>query len=150
MHGRMPGIQWRPVPPNSMTKLISLKEIEGAESPHQKQLERAMKVRLPAFEFVRDVQALAEFIGGREEKLGLREDWAVSKEIYPGVIVHFMYNRADDEFPAVLKVLFSGDRLKMLSGEDLAGLTIAYASHMIRHIRDSNPNNQLPEVCYRV
>ena len=133
-----------------MNKLLSLKEIEGADSPHQKQLDRAMKIRVPAFEFVRDVRALAEFVGGRAENAGLREDWAVSKEIYPGVIVHFLYYKADDEFPAVLKVLFSGDRLKMLSGEDLAGLTIACASHMIRYIRESNPNTQLPEVCYRM
>jgi hypothetical protein len=133
-----------------MAKLISLREIEGTDSPHQGQIERAMKIRLPAFEFVKDIQALAAFIGGRVEKVGLREDWAVSKDIYPEVTVYFIFNKADDEFPASLRVLFSGDRLKMLSGEDLAGLTITYAAHMIRYIRESNPDVKLPEVCYRV
>jgi hypothetical protein len=150
MTGRMPGIPWKRGQENNLAKLISLKEIEGPESPHQKQIERAMKIRVPAFEFVRDVQALADFIGGRVEKVGLREDWAVSKDIYPQVTVYYIFNRADEEFPASLRILFSGDRLNMLSGEDLAGLTITYAAHMIRYIRESNPDTKLPEVCYRV
>ena len=75
---------------------------------------------------------------------------AISKEIFPGVIVFFVYNRADDEFPGNLRVLFSGYRIKLLSGEDLAGIVIAYVTHMLRYIRESNPDKKLPEVCYRV
>jgi hypothetical protein len=146
----MPGIPWNQEPQNKMTKLVSLKEIEGADSPHQKQLDRALKIRISAFEYISDVQGLAGFIGGSVEKLGLRENWAVSKDIYPDVTIHFIFNKADEEFPASLKVLFSGDRLKLLSGEDLAGLTITFSSHMIRYIRESNPGITLPEVCYRV
>jgi hypothetical protein len=131
-------------------KLIGLQEIEGAVSPHQKQIGMALKVRKEALEYVTDVSKLAEFIGGKVESLGMGEDWAISKEVFPGVEVFFIYNRADDEFQSNLKVLFSGDRIKLMKGEDLAGFVILYVTHMLRYVRDSNPGKRLPEVCYRV
>jgi len=131
-------------------KLISLQQIEGAVSPHQKQIDHALKARKEALEYVADVSKLAEFIGGKVESLGMGEDWAISKEIFPGVQVFFVFNRADDEFASNLKVLFSGDRIKMMRGEDLAGFVILYAIHMLRYVRDSNPDKKLPEICYRV
>src|SRR4030043_2319867 len=131
-------------------KLISLQQIEGAVSPHQKQIDHALRARKEALEYVADVSKLAEFIGGKVESLGMGEDWAISKEVFPGVQVFFVFNRADDEFASNLKVLFSGDRIKMMKGEDLAGFVILYVIHMLRYVRDSNPGKQLPEVCYRV
>jgi hypothetical protein len=131
-------------------KLISLQQIEGAISPHQKQIDHALKARKESLEYVADVSKLAEFIGGKVESLGMGEDWAISKEIFPGVQVFFVFNHADDEFESNLKVLFSGDRIKMMSGEDLAVFVIFYVNHMVRYIRDSNKDKKLPEVCYRV
>jgi len=131
-------------------KLIGLQEIEGAVSPHQKQIDMALKTRKEALEYVADVSKLAEFIGGRVESLGMGEDWAISKEIFPGVQVFFVFNRADDEFPSNVKVLFSGDRIKLMKGEDLAGFVIFYVIHMLRYVKESNPGKSLPEVCYRV
>ncbi len=131
-------------------KLISLREIEGVVSPHQAQVGRALKARQEALEYVADASKLANFIGGKVESLGLKEDWAISKEIFPGVIVFFVYNCADGEFPGNLRVLFSGDRIHLLSGEDLAGIVITHVSHMLRYVRESNPDKKLPEVCYRV
>jgi Domain of unknown function (DUF3786) len=131
-------------------KLISLREIEGAASPHQGQLDHALKARKEALEYVADVSKLAEFIGGRVESLGIGEDWAVSKEIFPGVQVFYIFKRADDEFPSSLRVLFSGDNIKMMRGEDLTGFVILYLVHMLRFVRDTNQDKKLPEVCYRV
>ena len=131
-------------------KLIGLQEIEGAVSPHQKQIDMALKTRKEALEYVADVSKLAEFIGGRVESLEMGEDWAISKEIFPGVQVFFVFNRADDEFPSNVKVLFSGDRIKLMKGEDLAGFVIFYVIHMLRYVKESNPGRSLPEVCYRV
>jgi hypothetical protein len=131
-------------------KLISLQQIEGAVSPHQRQIDHALRARKEALEYVTDVSELARFIGGKLESLGIGEDWAISKEIFPGVQVFFVFNRADDEFPSNLKVLFSGERIKMMRGEDLAGFVILYAIHMLRYVRDSNPDKKLPEICYRV
>lgn len=131
-------------------KLISLQEIEGVVSPHQRQIERALKVRKEALEYVAEVSKLAEFIGGEVESLGIGEDWVISKKIFPEVKVFFIYNRADEEFPSNLKVLYSGDRIKLMKGEDLAGVTIFYVNHMLRYVRETNPGKNLPEVCYRV
>ncbi len=131
-------------------KLIGLQEIEGAVSPHQKQIDMALKTRKEALEYVADVSKLAEFIGGKVESLGMGADWAISKEVFPGVQVFFIFNRADDEFASSLKVLFSGDRIKLMRGEDLAGFVILYVIHMLRHVKESNPGKSLPEVCYRV
>jgi hypothetical protein len=131
-------------------KLLNLKEIEGKISPHQEQVSRALKTRSAALELVDNVDALAEFIGGKVESLGLREDWAISKEIFPGVSIYFVFNRSDDEFPATLRVLFAGERLFLMPGEDLAVFAIHYAGHMLRFIRETNKDRQLPEVCYRV
>jgi hypothetical protein len=128
----------------------SLREIEGKISPHQGQLERALKARAEALEYVRDVSALAEFIGGKIDDSKHRGDWAIVKEIFPGVNVHFIFNRADSEFPTNLRALFSGDRLDLLSGEDLVGYVIPMVSHMLRHVRQTNPDTKLPEVVYRV
>jgi hypothetical protein len=131
-------------------KLVSLQEIEGAVSPHKKQIDMALKARKAALDYVTDVSRLAGFIGGRVESLGVGEDWAISKEIFPGVNIFFVYNHGDDEFDSSLKVLFSGDRLKIMSGEDLAVFAIFYSTHMVRFVRESNPDKKLPEVCYRV
>jgi len=131
-------------------KLIGLQEIEGAVSPHQKQIDMALKARKEALEYVTDVSKLAEFVGGKVESLGMGEDWAIKKEVFPGVEIFFIYNRADDEFQSNLKVLFSGDRIKLMRGEDLAVFVIFYVNHMLRYVRDSNPGKRLPEVCYRV
>ncbi len=131
-------------------KLISLREIEGSVSPHQAQLDRALQDRREALEHVADVAGLADFIGGTVASPGVGEDWAVSKEIFPGVQVYFIYNRADEEFPCSLRVLYSGDRLRLLSGGDLIAMTITYSNHILRYIRDTNQGKELPEVCYRV
>ena len=131
-------------------KLISLRQIEGAASPHQGQVKRALDVRKEALGYVAEPSGLAEFIGGKVETLGIGEDWAVSKEIFPGVEVHFIYNRADEESTSNIRFLYSGDRIELMSGEDLAGITIAYVTHMLRYVRETNPGKSLPEVCYRV
>src|SRR4030043_625624 len=117
-------------------KLISLQQIEGAVSPHQKQIDHALRTRKEALEYVADVSKLAEFIGGKGESLGMGEDWAISKEIFPRGQVFFVFNRADDEFPSNVKVLFSGDRIKLMKGEDLAGFVLLFVTHMLKPAKE--------------
>ena len=130
-------------------KLTNLQEIEGIVSPHQRQIDMALEIRKEALEHVAEVSKLAEFIGGRVESLGIGEDWTVSKEIFPGVEIFFIFNHADDELPSSLRVLYSGDRIELMNAEDLAGMTILYASHMIRYVREANPGKNLPDICYK-
>ncbi|MHB8086391.1 MAG: hypothetical protein ACYDHZ_11250, partial [Dehalococcoidia bacterium] len=130
-----------------MAKLLNLADIEGKISPHQLQVKGALKMRASALAYVRDAEALAQYLGGKVEVLGLGEDWAVNKELYPGVIVHFAFNKADDEFPARLRALYSGEKVGMIKGDELATVTISLANQLLRYVRESNPGVKLPEVC---
>jgi hypothetical protein len=66
---------------------------------------------------------------------GIGEDWALCKELYPDVTVHIVFNRADDEFPARLRALYSGDKINMIKGEELATITISLANQLLRYVR---------------
>ena len=135
---------------NERLTLFSLADIEGKVSPHQMQVKGALRMRAAALEYVRDVKALVDYMGGRVEEPGIGEDWAVCKEIYPGVTVHFVFNRADDEFPARLRTLYGGDKIKMIKGDELATITISIANQLLRYVREANPGVKLPGVCFKV
>ncbi|MDD5311705.1 MAG: hypothetical protein PHO26_01535 [Dehalococcoidia bacterium] len=132
------------------SKLINLADIEGKVSPHAAQVKGALKMRAEALSYVKDVAALAAYLGGVVENPGLGEDWAVSKEIYPGVSILFAFNRADTEFPARVRALYSGDKIRTVRGDELAAVTISCANQLLRYVRQSNPGTKLPEVCYKV
>ena len=129
-------------------KLISLKEIEGPISPHDGFVKHEIDKRKEALGYVDDVSRLAEYIGGEIVSLGLGEDWAMKKEIFPGIEILFIYNRADEEFPSSLRALYSGQRIKSIRGEDLAELTIACVNHMLRYVKETVKDP--PEICNRV
>ena len=131
-------------------KLISLKEIEGTISTHDGFVKREMQRRQDALEYVEDVIGLAEYIGGEVVNLGLREDWAVKKAIFLGIEIVFVFNRADEEFTSNLRVLYAGERVRKIHGEDLAEITIACVNHMLRYVRETNSDKELPEICYKV
>ena len=128
--------------------LLTLKEIDGPQAPHDAFLKREVDLRKDALAYVDDTDHLAEYVGGETEALGLREDWALRKEVFPGVEIHFVFQRADDEFPAGLRVLFSGGRIRSVSGEDLIELTVACLNHMLRYVRETVANP--PEICSKV
>lgn len=131
-------------------KLLSLADIEGKISPHQGQVKGGLRVRAAALEHVTDPAALAEYCGCVVESVGLKEDWAVRKELFPGVVVHFVFYKADDEFPSRLLALYSGERIRMIHGDELATITVSLANQLLRYVREANPQKKLPEVCYRV
>jgi hypothetical protein len=129
-------------------KLITIKEIEGPMSPHDGFVKREIDKRKEALGYVDNVSQLAEYIGGEIVSLGLGEDWAMRKEIFPGIEILFIYHHADEEFPISLRVLYSGQRIRTISGEDLAELTIACVNHMLRYIKETVKDP--PEICTRV
>lgn len=129
--------------------LVTIKEIEGVLATHDNYLKHEMAKRSEPFEYLDDVTKLAEYIGGVVESIK-PGDWAIGKELFPGVNVHFVYQHGDDEFPSNLRLLFNGDRAKAVPGEDLVGIVIGYVNHMLRYIRETNSDKQLPQVCYQV
>lgn len=130
--------------------LVGLPEVEGAVSFHQRQIDKALKPRLKALEYVAEATRLAEYLGGRVESLGLREDWAIAKPIFPGVEIFFVFNRANGQTPSNLKVLYSGDRIKTMKGDDLARMAMVCINQMLRFVRDTNPGKHLPDICDKV
>ncbi len=131
-------------------KLLSLADIEGKISPHQSQVKGGLKQRAPALELVQDVNALAAYLGGQVERPAIGGDWAVSKQPYPGVCIYFVFNKGDDEFPARLRSLYGGAKIRDIKGDELASITISMANQMVRYVREANPDKKLPEICNKV
>jgi hypothetical protein len=129
-------------------KLLSLKEIEGPIATHDGFVKREVAKRKEALDYVDNTPKLAEYIGGEIISLGIGEDWTIKKEIFPGIDILFLYNRADKEFPSNLRVLYSGERIKSTRGEDLAELTIACVNQMLRYVKETVKDP--PEICSRV
>lgn len=128
-------------------EFLTLKEIEGVVV-HDLYLKKEVARRSEAFEYLDDVDKMAQYIGAeRVFSLPIRCDWMVKKQFYPGVEVYFLYNRKDEEFPPSMQVLFSGEKVRELQGDDLAVLSIATINHMIHYIRLSSPGKPLPEIC---
>jgi len=129
-------------------ELLSLRQIEGIIATHDGFLKHEMDRRQVALAYVDDVSKLAEYIGGEVESLGRGEDWVITKEMFPGIEIVFVYTRADDEFPSSLRVLYTGERIKKTRGEDLADLTIACVNQMLRYVKETVEDP--PEICTRV
>ena len=129
-------------------KFLSLKEIEGPTTTHDEFVKREVARRKVALDYAGNAAGLAEYIGGELISLQLREDWAIKKEIFPGIDILFIYNRADEEFPSNLRVLYSGERIRSTRGEDLADLTIACVNQMLRYVRETVEDP--PDICARM
>lgn len=128
--------------------LVSIKEIDGPLTPHDAFIKREADLRKEALDQVGDVSRLAEYVGGEVDSLKLGEDWGIKKEVFPGIWIHLLYSRADEEFPSNVRVLYSGENIKKIRGEDLVELTIACLNHMLRYVRETAQNP--PEICTRV
>ena len=129
-------------------ELLGLKDIEGPMGTHDAFMKREVDRRQEALACVDDVSRLAEYIGGTVDSLGRSETWVIVKEIFPGIEIIFIYDRADEEFPSRLRVLYSGDRIRYTRGEDLADLTIACVNQMLRYVKETVAD--APEICMRV
>lgn len=131
-------------------EFLTLKEIEGVVV-HDLYLKKEVARRSEAFEYLDDVPKMTQYIGGeRVASPPIRCDWMVKKVFYPGVEAYFLYQHKDEEFPPSMQVLFSGEKVRELKGDDLSVLAIATINHMIHYIRLSNPDRSLPEICYVV
>lgn len=129
---------------------VNLRDLEGAVSPHQAQLDRALEERKAALEYISDVSALAAYIGGEVVQPGTGADWKVRKEIFPGVDVYFLFTHGDSEVPASFRVLYGGDMIKKVPADNLIAFTIVCLNHMVRFVRETNPDVKLPAIFYRV
>lgn len=126
---------------------FTLKEIEKV-IVHDIYLKNEANRRAVAFEYIDDIYKAAEFIGGSViDKPQINCTWMLKKDFFPQVECYLLFNHQDDEFPASLQVLFSGERIADVKGEDLAALSIATINQIIRYVKKSNPNKELPPIC---
>lgn len=130
-----------------MGSFFTLKEIEKVVV-HDIYLKNEVNRRAPALEYIDDIYKAAEFINAQViDKPEIKCSWMLKKEFFPQVEGYLLYNHKDDEFPASLQVLFSGERVKEVKGEDLAVLTIATLNQLIRYVKKTNLNKELPPIC---
>ncbi|GAB4313475.1 MAG: hypothetical protein Kow0069_14590 [Promethearchaeota archaeon] len=112
-------------------KLVTMREIEGLRGirgPHEEELSDLAADAVVTFRQVpRDAARLSHWVaevGARLEPLERGEEWALAKEMFPGVVVHVAYQYYGDEFGPgeedAVEVLFSGERAGWVPGEDLA------------------------------
>lgn len=128
-------------------EFLTLKEIEGVVV-HDLYLKKEVARRSEVFEYLDDVESMTQYIGGeRINTPPIRCDWMIRKEFYPGVEGYFLYHHKDEEFPSSMQVLFSGEKVRELKGDDLAVLAITTINHMIHYISHSSPEKTLPEIC---
>jgi hypothetical protein len=120
-------------------KLYAVRDLEGVISPHDGSLKRGLEHRKGAFHGFKDIAGLARHIGGEVETLKLDETWAIRKEFFPGVEVHFIYDEADDEFPSRLRALFSGNHIREMKGEDMYDASIFILNYMVEYARKEKP-----------
>jgi hypothetical protein len=117
--------------------LISIRDLEGVISPHDAVVKRALAARLKSFEGFSDSHGLARHIGGKSEPVSPGGLWAICKEVFPGVEVHFFYDAADDEFPARLRTLYGGVNIRKMHGEDMADATVFIVNYMVDYVREA-------------
>jgi hypothetical protein len=126
---------------------MTLKEIEGV-IVHDVYLKKEVERRAEAFEYVDDVPKMVEYVEGELViSPPLRCDWMMKKVFFPEVECYFLYHHKDEEFPASMQILFAGERVMEMKGDDLAVLAITTINHMIRYIKRSHPEKVLPRIC---
>ncbi len=128
-------------------KFYNLKEIEGVGSTHDIYLKNEIKKRTEAFKLIKNVSELADYIGGSIVDINVKCDWTVKKELFPGVELYLIYRRGNEEFPPSVQILFSGNQIKEIKGEDLASLSIGVLNHILRYVRNTAAKEQLPSIC---
>jgi len=128
-------------------EFLTLKEIEGVVV-HDLYLKKEVARRVEPFEYIDDIKKMIDYIGGeRISPPPIRCDWMVKKVFFPGVEAYFLFNRKDEELPSSMQVLFSGEKVRELHGDDLSVLAIATINHMIHYISFANPGREMPEIC---
>jgi hypothetical protein len=137
-----------------LEKLISLKEVkmEGIRAtPHNIFVQREMGRRKEAMKYIKDASKLAKYLDGTVEPLQREEGWIIEKEFFPGVEIYLIYRYYGEE-GSTLQALYYGGKIleNKIPGEDLAEMTVAFANHILRYIREENSEIELPQICYQV
>jgi hypothetical protein len=121
-------------------QFFTIGEIEGLKaikSPHDKELDDIKERILPGLRRLgKQAGDLAFRLGGNSDPIDFGEEWVITKAMFPGVVLHFAYKDIGDEFgdgkTDDLSILFSGEQVRLVPGEDLASYAELLAEYMGR------------------
>ncbi len=113
----------------NLVDISEIEKIKSISSPHAEELKKFGEkwVDLSRELDNEDLETVSSSIRGKLEDLGLDEEWTLTKEFFPEVKVHVSYHYHGEEFSEYgesdnLRFLFSGSRVRKLTGEDLTGM----------------------------
>lgn len=125
--------------------ISEIEKVKSVSSPHEEELKHFGENWKSKFRELGEekIEKVTELVRGRKEFLDLDEEWTLTKEFYPGVNVHLSYHYHGDEFSEFgeedsVKFLFSGNRVKKVTGEDLAGMIEVMLNFLKRFLEDKN------------
>ena len=133
---------------NKGKKFMTIGQIDatGVRGPHEKELEDISMAKYPNFvnienDFLR--QIVEEELGGKVGNIGFNEDWTITIEMFPEVVIHMAYSYYGDEFgddiEAEFKFYFSGERVWWVPGEDSATFVDIIMDFLVRRIKKEDP-----------
>nr|MDO8114138.1 hypothetical protein [Candidatus Sigynarchaeota archaeon] len=130
-------------------ELKTVQQIDGTgiKSPHEGELRtiaESIKEFMPEVEKAQ-LESIVRQAGGSLDDLGFGEDFTISFEYFPGVRIHAVYfgpASGDDEISseADVKFFFSGEKVMLVSSEDLA----SFADLTFDYLRDLSQNSTVP------
>ena len=128
-------------------KFWTISEIDALmRSPHEMELKNISNAKYQHFiniDSVRLSKIVKEDLGAKLETLSLHEDWTITIEMFPQVIIHLLYSYFGDEFgddiEAEFKFLFSGEHANMVPGEDSATFIDIIINFLERRIKEEEP-----------
>ncbi|MFX0019738.1 MAG: hypothetical protein ACFFAF_13535 [Candidatus Hermodarchaeota archaeon] len=132
---------------NNSKKFWTISEIDatGVRGPHEIELKNISNAKYHHFINIDQEKLLKivnEDLGAKIENLSLHEDWTITIEMFPEVIIHLLYSYFGDEFgdiEAEFKFLFSGEHANMVTGEDSATFIDIIIDFLERKIKGEEP-----------
>ncbi|MGV9173608.1 MAG: hypothetical protein ACOC35_13735 [Promethearchaeia archaeon] len=124
----------------------------GVRGPHEKELDDFSKAKWPLFKDI-DMDEFETIVnkelGAKIEDLeAFSEDWTITIEMFPEVNIHILYTYFGNEFgdmvEAELKFLYSGDRVRLVPGED----SVTYIDVILEFLKRSIENQEPFEKTY--
>lgn len=131
-------------------KFFTVNQVDAASvgSPHQRELEEVVSSKFPLFKGLEKdtLQSIVyEDLGAKFDDLGLNEDWTITIEFFPEANVHVSFFYYGDEFGDLegeLKVLFSGERIHWIPGEDSVTYTSILLDFIEQRIKKRQPSEK--------
>lgn len=130
-------------------ELISIGEIEDVQSvssPHEEELKSFGRKWVGEFRGFGEgeLDDICQLIGAEKEILEIDEEWALTKEFFPEVKTHLSYHYYGEEFKSVgeedkLRFLFSGEKVREITGEDLVGMIDVTLKFVGRNLSEEFP-----------